>query len=54
MSDGWIQYVASKLNEAGKTQIAEMIIDNPNLISKYVSAVDKIQGEINFLKLGNY
>lgn len=54
MSDAWVQYVAGKLRNAGKTNIADMIIDNPALINKYVSAVDKVQGEINLLKLGNY
>lgn len=54
MSDGWIQYVANKLSDAGKTSISKMIKQNPELIQKYVSAVDKTQGEINFLKLGNY
>lgn len=54
MSDGWIDYVALKLNDAGKTNIGNMILLNKNKIVKYVSAVDKTQGEINFLKLGNY
>lgn len=54
MSDAWIQYVAGKLRDAGKSGIADMIVDNPALIQKYVSAVDKVQGEINFLKLGSY
>jgi len=46
--------VAGKLDEAGKAGIANMIRDNPQLIQKYVCAVDKVQGEINFLKLGSY
>lgn len=54
MSDEWVRYVAEKLEKAGKTDIADMILDNPGLIKKYVSAVDKVEGEINFLKLGNY
>jgi hypothetical protein len=54
MSDAWVQYVAGKLRDAGKTGIADMIVDNPALIQKYLSAVDKTQGEINFLKLGSY
>ena len=48
------QYVAGKLNDAGKTSIGNMIILNDTKISKYVTAVDKVQGEINFLKLGAY
>ncbi|MEO9510624.1 MAG: hypothetical protein ABJN84_00845 [Flavobacteriaceae bacterium] len=54
MSDEWVRYVARKLDKAGKTDIADMVLDNPGLIKKYVSAVDKVEGEINFLKLGNY
>jgi len=54
MSDRWVLYVAEKLEASGKTNIANMVKDNPELIQKYVSAVDKVQGEINFLKLGSY
>jgi len=54
MSDAWILYVADKLRNAKKTEIADMIVDNRNLIIKCVSAVDKVQGEINFLKLASY
>jgi hypothetical protein len=54
MSDGWIDYVAGKLNDGGRTNIGNMILLNKNKITKYVSAVDRTQGEINFLKLGSY
>jgi hypothetical protein len=54
MSDAWVQYVGNKLRAEGKTDIANMIRDFDNKITKYVSAVDKTQGEINFLKLGAY
>jgi hypothetical protein len=54
MSEAWVQYVAKKLRDKGKTEIADMIDYNPKLISKYVSAVDKVQGEVYFLRLGSY
>jgi hypothetical protein len=54
MSDGWIEYVRVKLDQAGKTDISQMIFLNKPKITKYVTAVDKTQGEINFLKLGAY
>lgn len=54
MSDNWVEYVALKLNDAGKTDVGNMILLNKNKITKYVSAVDKTQGEINFVKLGSY
>jgi len=54
MSDGWVDYVAGKLNDAGNTSVGNMIKLNDTKISKYVVAVDKTQGEINFLKLGAY
>ena len=37
-----------------KSKIAQKILNNKELVTKYVSAVDKTQGEINFLKLGTY
>jgi hypothetical protein len=54
MSDDWIEYVRVKLDQAGKTDISQMIFLNKPKITKYVAAVDKTQGEINFLKLGAY
>jgi hypothetical protein len=48
MSKAWVLNVADKLK---KKEIKDMIVDNPKLIIKYVSAVDTIKGEINFLKL---
>jgi hypothetical protein len=54
MSDSWVQYVGNKLRSEGKTDIANMIRDFDDKITKYVSVVDKTQGEINFLKLGTY
>jgi hypothetical protein len=57
MSDEWIDYVAGKLKNLGgdKTKLSNTILAAPpGTIKKYVSAVDKSTGEINFLKLGNY
>lgn len=65
MSDDWVQYIQNKIRaEANsitnpvlkqqKLDFANMIRDFDNKITKYVSAVDKTQGEINFLKLGAY
>ena len=59
MSDRWIKYVAGKLKINPSTsalgnKIEELMLDDHSKISKYISAVDKTQGEINFLKLGNY
>jgi hypothetical protein len=54
MSDAWIEYVRVKLDQTGKTDISQMIFLNKSKISKYITAVDKTQGEINFLKLGEY
>ncbi len=54
MSDAWIEYVRTKLGQSGKTDISNMIRDFDSKITKYVTAVDKTQGEINFLKLGKY
>lgn len=54
MSDPWIEYVAGKLNAAGKQDIYNMILINKNKIIKYVSAIDTSKGDINFLKLGSY
>ena len=54
MSDKWIQYVQDKLRTDGKTSVANMIRDFDNKITKYIAAIDKTQGELNFLKLGVY
>ncbi len=54
MSDSWVQYVQNKLRQTGKTSEANMIRDFDDKITKYVSAVDKSKGEINFLKLETY
>ncbi len=52
MSDKWIQYVQDKLRTDGKTSVANMIRDFDNKITKYVTAIDRELGELNFLKLG--
>lgn len=58
MSDDWINYMAREklLNIGGdKTTLARKILNSqPEFIKKYVVAVDKTAGEVNFLKLGNY
>ena len=59
MSDTWIRQVAEKLSTNTNTKlmgdkIQELLLTDPSKIQKYLSAVDKTQGEINFLKLGNY
>jgi hypothetical protein len=59
MSDGWIRQVALKLSTNTNTKllgdkIQELLLIDPTKIKKYLVAVDKTQGEINFLKLGNY
>ncbi|WP_217643745.1 hypothetical protein, partial [Flavobacterium frigoris] len=58
MSDDWIKYIArEKLKNLGvdKTKLANTILSNQSsFIQKYVVAVDKTAGEVNFLKLGNY
>ena len=54
MSDDWVDYVRAKLAQSEKTNISNMIRDFDSKITKYVTAVDKTQGEINFLKLGKY
>jgi len=54
MSDGWVKYVRTKLATAGKHDISNMIRDFDDKITKYIVAVDKSQGEINFLKLDKY
>lgn len=59
MSDAWIEYVADKLILDTKTQqlgdkVKQLIQFDKSKITKYVTAVDKTQGEINFLKLGTY
>lgn len=51
-------YIAQQklLNLGGnKTKLANNILaSQPGFIQKYVVAVDKTAGEVNFLKLGNY
>ncbi len=57
MSHDWIQYVAGKLRQTGnpdKIAIGDMLLNNPNLIEKYVTVVNKITGDINILRLGFY
>lgn len=59
MSDDWIDYVANKLTKDSKTKklgdkLEEVRLSNPDLIKKYVSAVDQATGELNFLKLKSY
>jgi len=58
MSDDWIKYVAEQklINLGGdKTKLANAIINSPaGTVKKFVAAIDKTKGEINFLKLGNY
>jgi hypothetical protein len=54
MSEDWINDVSQNLRNAGKLEISDMVDNYPNLIIKYVSAVDKVLGEINFLKLDKY
>src|SRR6218665_3798228 len=59
MSDEWVEYLADKLILSPNTQllgskIKQLMRLDRSKISKYVSAVDKMQGEINFLKLGQY
>ena len=58
MSDDWLRYISrEKLQILGgdKTKLSNRILSNQSsFIQKYVVAVDKTAGEINFLKLGNY
>lgn len=59
MSDEWIRYVADKLTANPNTKklgdkIKELLDFDRSKIQKYVSSVDKMQGEINFLKLDKY
>jgi len=57
MTEDWLKCVArNKLNGLGglKQQTANAIINAPaGFIQKYVVAVDKTTGQINFLKLGS-
>ncbi|MDO4764398.1 MAG: hypothetical protein Q4A00_08480, partial [Flavobacteriaceae bacterium] len=59
MSDKWIEFVAEKLSKNPETseigdKLMELLLYNRSKITKYVSAVDKTAGEINFLKLDKY
>ena len=59
MSDDWIDYITNKLTKDSKTKklgdkLEEVRLSNPDLIKKYVSAVDQATGELNFLKLKSY
>ncbi|MGP6558186.1 hypothetical protein ACT4R9_03755 [Ornithobacterium rhinotracheale] len=56
MTEDWLRYIArEKLSilDGLQKQTSEAILDAPKgFIQKYVVAVDKTKGEINFLKLG--
>ena len=59
MSNDWVRYVADKLIESGnntgnvsKIAVGNMIKNNPNLIERVVTTVNKKTGDINILKLG--
>jgi hypothetical protein len=58
MSDNWINYVANKLKNTSNVELAfkieELQLTNTGFIKKYVAAIDKAKGELNFLKLDNY
>jgi hypothetical protein len=59
MKEDWITYIAAnKLTDLENTlqqATKSAILNAPSgFIQKYVVAVDKATGEINFLKLGNY
>ena len=59
MSDEWINYVGDKLILNPNTQqlgnkVKQLMQFDRSKVTKYVTAVDKTQGEINFLKLGQY
>ena len=58
MRDSWIDYIANEklLKQTGlQKQTGEAIISfGSNNIQKYVVAVDKSTGQINFLKLGSF
>ena len=59
MSDDWITYVATKLKNTNSNptlgnKIEDLMLIDPEKIKKYVSAVDKADGSINFLKLNSY
>jgi hypothetical protein len=57
MTESWIRYIAdNKLDGLGglKEATAKAIQNSaPGFIQKYVVAVDKTTGQINFLKLGS-
>ncbi len=58
MKEDWIRYIAdNKLNNLTglQKQTATAIQNSPvGFIKKYVVAVDKATGEVNFLKLGGF
>lgn len=54
MSDAWIRYVRDKLRDAGKMNTYNMLNRNSDKVIKYIATVDKITGEVNFLKLSSY
>ncbi|MEL6537487.1 MAG: hypothetical protein AAFQ98_18845, partial [Bacteroidota bacterium] len=54
MSNGWITFVANKLDRGNNTDVADLILLNSGITQKYVSAIDKVNGTINFLKLGEF
>jgi hypothetical protein len=54
MSDEWIRFVIDKLRDSGKREIADMISNNRNILSKYINTIDKSDGNIVVIKLANY
>jgi len=58
MKDDWLEYIATnKLygSDQLKQRIADAILNAAEgTIQKYVVAIDKTTGEINFLKLGSF
>lgn len=59
MSDGWVQYVANRLLEDEDTlligrKLIEYLRYEINKISKFISAVDRVNNQIIFVKLDNY
>ena len=57
MSDQWVQHVAQKLidtNDPTKIAIGQMLQNNPSLVKKYLTVVNRKTGDINVLRLGSY
>ena len=59
MRDSWLDYIAreklSKETDVLRKKTGDAILKfGSNNIHKYVVAIDKSTGKINFLKLGNY